>query len=274
MEAYSVLMSVYCGENPSFFDMALQSMVEQTVMPDDIVVVCDGPLTSELDLVLEKYSLYYPGVFNIIRVESNVGIGAAANIGLPYCKNDLIAKMDADDIAVPDRCEMQLRRFAQKRELMVLGGYIEEFEEDSLRPTSVREVPLSNEKIREFARRRQPFNNMTVMYRRSAVLSVGGYRNLRRGEDFDLYIRLLHKGYYCENLKDVLVRVRVDESAFKRRGSVDTLKGCIDSRWNSYKLGCSSLWDFCISVCGELVILVSPPSVRQFIYRHLLRKTV
>lgn len=272
MGGYSVLMSVYRRGNPAHFEAALESMLMQTVATDDFVVVCDGLLTPELDAVLEKYQQCYPDIFQIIRLETNVGIGEAANIGLQYCKNDLVAKMDADDIAVPTRCEEQLARFGQCPELTVLGGYIAEFDEDPNSPISIRSVPLSNEKIRKFACRRQPFNNMTVMYRREAVLKVGGYRGLRRSEDYDLFIRLLHAGYYCENVEQVLVLARVDADAFARRASFGTLKGCAKSRWNSYILGYGSLLDVCICVCGELVILVSPPSLRRFLYRHFLRK--
>ena len=272
MVGYSVLMSVYHRANPAHFQEALESMVTQTVVTDDFVIVCDGPLTPELDAVLETYQRRYPEIFRIVRLETNVGIGKAANIGLQYCKNDLVAKMDADDIAVPTRCEVQLKRFAECPELTVMGGYIEEFDQDPNSPISVRTVPLSNENIRNFARRRQPFNNMTVMYRREAVMKVGGYRDLRRSEDFDLYIRLLHAGYYCENVDQVFVQARVDVDAFARRGSLGTLKGCAESRWNAYKLGYASFLDVCVCVCGELVILLCPPAVRKFIYQKFLRK--
>ncbi|MBR4057395.1 MAG: glycosyltransferase [Oscillospiraceae bacterium] len=271
MGGYSVLMSVYPGEKPAYFEQSLESMIKQTVVTDDFVVVCDGPLTPELDAVLERYQQQYPGIFHIVRMESNMGIGSAANVGLQHCKNDLVAKMDTDDIAVPTRCEAQLKRFAECPELTVLGGYIEEFDEDPACPTSVRSVPLSNENIRKFARRRQPFNNMTVMYRREAVMQVGAYRNLRRAEDFDLYIRLLHAGYYCENMDQVLVRARVNSAAFARRGSVATLKGCVQSRWNSYKLGYASFLDVCVCVCGGIVMLLSNPAICKFIYKLFLR---
>ena len=269
---YSVLMSVYRDANPVHFAEALESMVTQTVVTDDFVIVCDGPLTPELDAVLENYLQQYPSIFQIIRLETNVGIGQAANIGLQKCKNDLVAKMDADDISVPNRCEMQIKRFMACPRLAVLGGYIEEFDQDPQHPIAVRSVPLSNEDIRNFARRRQPFNNMTVMYRREAVAKVGGYQALRRSEDFDLYTRLLHADCYCENLDQVLVWARVDKDAFARRGSLDTLKGCALSRWRAHKLGCASILDVCVCVGGELIILVSPPKVRKLIYQRFLRK--
>ena len=272
MESYSVLMSVYHKADPAFFREALESVVNQTVPSDDVVIVCDGPLTPRLDEVLDTYQQQYPHRFNVVRLEQNVGIGEAANVGLSHCKNDLIAKLDADDIAVPQRCEWQLSRFAQCPELTVLGGYIAEFDQDPVHPTTIREVPLTNDKIRAFARRRQPFNNTTVMYRRSAVLKVGGYRKMRRCEDFDLYTRLLCADYYCENLSNVLVQVRVDQDALARRASWDTLKGCADSRWCAYKLGYASLLDVAVCVGGELFIALCPAGVQRWIYRRFLRK--
>lgn len=272
MEAYSVLMSVYVKENPEHFSVAIESILNQTVVTDDFVIVCDGPLTQQLDAVLERYISRYPQIFHIVRLPENVGIGAAANQGLQHCKNDLVAKMDADDIAVPTRCELQLKLFRENPKLTVCGGYIEEFSEDPAKPFAVRAVPRENEEIRKFAKRRQPFNNMTVMYRRSAVLAVGGYHSLRRCEDYDLYVRLLHAGYQAANLSEILVWARVNSGAYARRASWATLKGCASSRWSSYRLGYSSLLDVAVCVAGELVILISPKGLQHYIYSHFLRK--
>lgn len=274
IEAYSVLMSVYIKENPAFFAASIESILAQTVRTNDFVIVCDGPLTPQLDGVLQHYTGRYPDIFNIIRLEANVGIGAAANEGLKYCKNDLVAKMDGDDISVPGRCELQLKLFQENPELVVCGGFIEEFDEDPEKPYAVRAVPLDNEEIRRFAKRRQPFNNMTVMYRRSAVLAVGGYRDLRRSEDFDLYTRLLHAGYQATNTSEILVRARVNRDAYMRRGSWETLSDCARSRWNAYRLGFSSLLDVMVCVAGECVILISPKRLKHFIYSRFLRKPV
>ena len=272
MEQYSVLMSVYFRENPEEFRASIRSMLDQTVVTNDFVIVCDGPLTEELDKILDTFDRENPEIFQIVRLKENVGIGNAANIGLGYCKNDLVAKMDADDLSVPERCELQLKRFGECPELAVLGGHIQEFSGDPDAPFSVRRVPLTNGEIRAFARRRQPFNNMTVMYRRSAVQAVGGYRDFRRSEDFDLYLRLLLGGYYAENLDHVLVKARVNEDAFRRRGSWGTLKGCARSRWYSYRQGYASLLDVCICVGGEALIMVSPHGLKKLIYSRFLRK--
>lgn len=272
MEAYSILMSVYAKENPVFFDEAIRSMLEQTVRTDDFVIICDGPLTEELDGVLEQYQKRYPDVFHIVRLPENVGIGAAANAGLQACKNELVAKMDADDISVPDRCELQLKLFAENPQLTVLGGFIEEFDKDPEHPFSIRSVPESNEAIRDFARRRQPFNNQTVMYRRNAVIAAGGYSDLRRNEDYDLYIRLLKNGCHAENLPVTLVKVRVDEKAQLRRGSKSTLYGCIQSRWKAYRIGYSSFWDFLYCVAGQLLVCICPGKLQRMIYSKFLRR--
>ena len=272
MEQYSVLMTVYCKANPEHFSLAVESILNQTVKTDDFVVVCDGPLTEELDARLEGYSQANPGVFNIVRLPRNVGIGKAANEGLHHCRNDLVARMDADDISVPDRCRMQLEAFEKNPGLTVLGGMIAEFDRDPEQPFAFRRVPVENEKIRAFARRRQPFNNMTVMYRREAVLKVGGYRDFRRSEDYDLFLRLLNANFEAANLDAVLVNARVDRNAYSRRASWGTLEGCARSRWYAYKVGYSSLLDVAVCVAGEFVIIVSPAKVQEFIYERFLRK--
>ena len=273
MEAYSVLMTVYREEDPQDLATAIESMLQQTVRTDNFVVVCDGPLTEELDAVLNGYIVQYGSLFDVVRLPENVGIGAANRAGLARCKNELVAKMDADDVSVPQRCEKQLRKFEENSKLAVVGGFIEEFDPDQKEGFAIRKVPADYEQIRRFARRRQPFNNTTVMYRRSAVEAVGSYRNMRRCEDYDLYIRLLHAGYYAENLQEVIVRVKVDGKARSRRASWSTLQGCAHSRWRAFRLGYSSLWDVLLCVGGECVICICPGFIQQYIYKTFLRQS-
>lgn len=274
MESYSVLMTVYKKEDPKYFQQAIDSMVNQTVMTNDFVIVCDGVLTKELNQVIDEFVHMHPALFQIIRLKENIGIGAATNIGLQYCKNDLIAKMDADDVASFRRCELQLKTFDTYPQLAVLGGYLAEFDQNPEEPYAVREVPLRNEDIRKFARRRQPFNNVTVMYRKSAVLKVGGYRPMGRNEDFDLYIRLLQANYFAMNLSEILTNARTDRTAMRRRASWQTLKGCAKSRWNSMKMGYCSILDFLICVGGQFTIWICPLRVQDLIYQKFLRKDV
>ena len=131
---------------------------------------------------------------------------------------------------------------------------------------------MTNEAIHKFARRRQPFNNPTVMYKRDVIIKAGGYRPLRRCEDYDLYVRLLYAGCYAENLSDVLVKYRADRMALARRASWSTFKGCVQSRWGAFKIGYSSLWDFLVCCVGEAFICICPAKLQHYIYMKLFRK--
>lgn len=272
LENYSILMSVYKKEKPDFFKKAIRSMLDQTVLTDDFVIVCDGPLTEELDGIIEKYVNENPGIFQIVRLPENKGIGAAAQIGLTHCKNELVAKMDGDDIAAPERCKLQLECFKNNPEISVLGGYIAEFNNSIDELLNQRVVPLTHEKICKYAKRRQPFNNQTVMFRKSAVEAVGGYKPLRRGEDYDLYTRLLNAGYKGKNLPQILTYMRVGGGVHGRRASWVTYRTFVVTRWNAYRIGFASLWDFLVCVGVQTVYFVSPSKLQQAFYRRCLRK--
>lgn len=271
---YSVLMSVYAKEVPEYLDVAIQSMLDQTQKTDDFVIVCDGPLTEELEAVLEKYAAQNPSVLRLVRLPENIGTGSALNIGISHCKNELIAKMDSDDISVSDRCERQLKEFAQDDRLAIVGGNILEFTEDPLKPISRRLVPCDDAAIRKYARRRQPFNNMTVIYKKSVVQKVGGYKAMTRSEDYDLYVRILNEGYYCKNINDDLVFARVKENKADRRTSSATYRGFIKTRWYALQLGFSSLWDFIVACGGQTLVFLSPAFLQRLIYRRILHKPV
>lgn len=272
--AYSVLMSVYEKEKPEHLEAAVQSMLRQTVATDDFVIVCDGPLTAELDAVLEKYEAQNPSVLHLIRLPENIGTGAALNVGIAHCKNELIAKMDSDDISVCNRCERQLREFAKNDRLTVVGGFILEFTDDPHKPVSRRLVPCDYEAIRRYARRRQPFNNTTVMYRKSAVQHVGGYKAMMRGEDYDLYVRMLHENDFCENIGDDLVFVRIRDKKADRRTSRATYCGFIKTRWYALRLGFSSPWDFLVACAAQTIVFLAPPFLQDLIYKKILHKPV
>lgn len=274
MENYSVLMSVYEMEEPEHFAAAVQSMLDQTVKPNDFVIVCDGALPTELDEVLTYFVSRYPDLFQVIRLPQNVGVGLAAKAGLAVCKNDLIAKMDSDDLSLPHRCERQLARFAANAELALLGGMIEEFDDRTGKTISIRSAPVDHEGICRYARRRNPVNNVTAMYRKSAALDCGGYRDLRRAEDYDLYLRMLINGYRAENLPEILVKVRSDADTHRRRASWVTLKGCAGIWWNAWRSGFSTLGDLLICLAGQTFLIVCPGRVQQMIYKKYLRNKI
>ena len=216
--AYSVLLSVYCKEKPNFLAQSLDSMFNQSVAPEEVVIVEDGPLTEGLYSVLNKYSEMYPDSFKRAVNQTNMGLGKALNRGLAVCKNELIARMDTDDISKPERCEKQLQMFLENPDLDVVGTNIAEFIDNSKVVCSVREVPSVHEEICEFLKKRCPFNHMTVMFKKASVISAGGYLDWHFNEDYYLWVRMFLNGSCFANINENLVSVRVGKDMFARRG--------------------------------------------------------
>lgn len=218
-ENYSVLMSVYYKENAVYFDESINSVFEQTRLTDDFVLVCDGPLTDELDAVIEKYVSRYPDILNVVRLEKNSGLGVALNTGLKYCKNELVARMDSDDIMVKDRCEKQLAVFNSMDDISVCSGIILEFFDSTDTPFGKRVVPESCEDIYAFSKKRNPFNHPAVMFKKSAVIDAGSYsEEFHLFEDYYLWLRMFLKGYKGYNLQEPLVYMRTPYDMYMRRG--------------------------------------------------------
>ncbi len=267
---YSVLMNVYALEKPEYFERALGSMTAQTLPPDEITIVCDGPLTPELDRVLEQCESEHPGLLNILRFPEHQGIGICNNKGLADCRNDIVVRMDSDDISEPDRCRKELAEFAACPELDIVSGYILEFEEDESKGF-LRTVPTDREETLRYARRRMPFSNVTIAYRRSLVEKCGGYRDLSRAEDYDMAARMIMAGAQFKTLPELLVRVRVSADAFKRRKDWNHIKSLIGVRWGLYRMGFTSLWDFAVMSGSHIVTLLMPEALIRWLYEKKLR---
>ena len=218
-----MLLSVYIKENPNFLKIALQSIYEeQTLKPCEIVLVKDGPLTIELEKVISDYQKKIPKILNIIALKENKGLGFALNKGLEVCSNELVARMDTDDIATPDRFDKQISFMLDNECVDVSGGMLEEFE---LLPGDLkqyRSLPENHEDIVKFAKFRNPINHPTVVYKKSKVLKLGGYKtDVLFWEDYLLWIEMLNKGYKFHNLAENILHFRVQEGnkmIEKRRG--------------------------------------------------------
>lgn len=264
---YSVLMSLYKKERPEYLRVALDSMLNQTVAPDEIVLVEDGTLTPELYSVLNDYPM-------LIRVKNktNLGLGLALNVGLKACKNELVARMDTDDIAKADRCEKQLKEFEKNPELSLLGSSVDEFYTTPNEVVSRRVVPTTHKDIYEFAKRRSAFNHPTVMYKRSKVLELGGYGDLRRNQDVDLFGRMLYSGLISANIKESLLYFRSNDDLAKRRKSWENTKSYIDTIRKFWKMGYSSLSDYLIVGIAQTVMFIMPVKVQHWVYKTFLRK--
>lgn len=224
MQKYSVLMSVYAKEKPEFLRESMMSMYEQTVLTDDFVLVCDGPLNDGLDKVIEEMQKEFGERLRVIRLSENHGLGYALNLGVKKCKNDLIARMDSDDVAVRNRCERELEVFKNKPECSVVGGYVAEFEGDIKNAKFVRKVPEHNKAMIGFAKLRSPFNHPTVMFKKKDILAAGNYRDVRFCQDYFLWVKVLASNCMCYNIQDILVYMREDKNSFKRRSGMEYFK--------------------------------------------------
>jgi glycosyltransferase involved in cell wall biosynthesis len=216
-EAYSVLMSVYRKENPEYLRQAIESIQAQTLPANDFVLVCDGPLNEPLDSVIAKKQQEMGTTLNVIRLAKNGGLGNALNEGIKHCKNELVARMDSDDIAYPDRCEKQINVFNIHPEVSICSGAVEEFTTDPEIVDTRRVPPETNAEIVEFAKKRNPFNHPCVMYKKSAVEAAGSYQDFYLLEDYYLWLRMLMAGYQGYNIQEPLLHMRAGSDMYLRR---------------------------------------------------------
>ena len=272
MENYSVLMSVYAGEKADFLRLSADSIFGQTVLTDDFVLMCDGPLTDELNNVISDLLRDHGDVLRVIRLEENRGLGEALNIGIQACKNELIARMDSDDFALPNRFELQLKKFREHPEVSIVGGAIDEFEGHPSNIVSHKSMPETHEEILRYTRTRNPFNHPTVMYRKAAVLKVGSYPNWMLHEDYALWVNMLLGGAKACNLPETLCLMRVDSGLYNRRGGWSYLKLAVRLRWHLYQVGLSPFPSFLYAVLVLSVVCLIPVSARKAIYRLFLRQ--
>ncbi|MCH5324173.1 MAG: glycosyltransferase [Eubacterium sp.] len=273
LQPYSVLMSVYAGDEEGFLRECLDSLMQQTVPADEIVLVCDGPLNEELDKAISDYQQKLGGMFKVHRLAENMGTAYAANYGLERCENELIMKMDPDDICLPERAELQLTFLAEHPGIDMVGGYIEEFKSSTKEHIAIRKTPASDIEIRRFAKRRTPFNNQTMIYKKSLAMQIGGYSNdLRRCEDYDFMVRMLIHGAKGANLPQILVRYRVNYANLARRRNLKNTKSFIAVRKKIHRLGYSSFWDYLVPCVGQVMLFITPGVFTGYLYKTVLRK--
>lgn len=215
---YSVLMCVYAREHATHFKEALLSIAHQSQPSDDVVLMCDGPLTKELDQVIDEMQKIMGESLHVYRESVNQGAGIARRLAFEKCQHELIAIADSDDISKGDRCEKEVSVFNTHPNLSLVGSFVEEFEEDPSHINAVRQVPETTEEIVAFAHRRNPINQPSVMIKKSDVEAVGGYQDYYLLEDYYLWIRMLQKGMEAYNIQESLVYMRAGSAMYKRRG--------------------------------------------------------
>lgn len=267
---FSVLLSVYYKESYFAFCKSLDSIFTQTTCPDEVILVEDGPLGSELNDIISEYSAKYP-TLKIIPLPTNQGLGKALNEGLKHCSYDIVARMDTDDIAKPDRFEKQLAIFEKYSDIDVVGAWIDEFEDDISEVKSVRKLPELPDDIRQFAKRRNPINHPVVMFRKSAVLAAGGYQHFPLFEDYYLWIRMLMNGAKFYNIQESLLYFRFSPEMFKRRGGWKYMINELHFLQIMRQMHFISFSQFMQNLFVRFSIRLIPNSLRAIIYTKLIR---
>lgn len=268
---YSVSMSVYRKERPDFLEKSLDSMFSQTHPCSELILACDGELTPQLDGVIGGFEKKFPDKLRVLRLNNAPGVGGCANAVIDAAKSGYIVKMDSDDIALPDRCEKQLRFMAENCGIDMCGAFIEEFDSDTGERIAVKRTPLTYEEIYNYAKRRNPFNNQTLVYKKDAAVRAGGYDTVKRCEDYDFVVKLLRSGAKGANIPEVLVRYRVTAENLKRRKNAKNTRSFISVRWRIYRSGFSSFKDFFIPCAAQTALFLLPGSLTGKLYKKFLR---
>ena len=265
---FSVLMSVYHKDNPQWLKQAIDSVLNNTVKPNQILLVVDGQIPNKLEQVIAEYK----NNLDILRLEKNSGLGIALQQGLLKCKYPLVARMDSDDISLPKRFELQLKEFENNQNLTIVGGYIQEFDSQTNEITSVRKVPLLDNQIKQYVKTRSPFNHPTVMFKKEDVLKAGNYQIFYQMEDYYLWARLVKANYQMKNIPEILLNFRTDKNMFARRGSYKYFKSNkeISKQMLKMKLINYPYYLFNITVRFITQVLM-PNNIRTLFYRKVLR---
>lgn len=266
--SYSILISVYEKANSDHLAACLESLRDEVYLDNsEIVIVEDGKLTIELNEVLEKYRNDEDLNLIVCGYEVNRGLGYALNYGLGKCQNELVFRMDSDDICVKGRIRKQLEVF-KDTSIGLVGGQIEEFVENSGDLGAIRSVPLSDSQIRLLQFKRNPFNHMTVAFRKSLVIQAGGYLTMHGYEDYYLWIRLL-RHTKAVNLKDVLVFARADESFIGRRMGLTLFKREVTFQFTLYRDGHTTVLQFVLAFVFRAIPRLLPKYVVIMLYKNL-----
>lgn len=269
MTKFSVLLSLYYKEQPSFLIQSLDSILSQTLLPNEIVLVKDGPLTPKLDSIVSEYEKRY-NIIKVIPLEKNLGLGKALNEGLKYCSHDLVARMDTDDIAYPNRFEKQVKFMTDHPEIDACSSWIDEFIGSKDNIISTKKLPETSEEIKKYAKHRCPLNHPALIYRKRAVMAVNGYSGFP--EDYNLWGRMLMNGSKFYNLQESLLYFRYSPEMIKRRGGWKYAKDELKSQIQFYKMGFIGLNTLIYNIAIRMIVRMVPNGFRDFIYKKFLRK--
>jgi glycosyltransferase involved in cell wall biosynthesis len=263
---FSVLLSIYYKEKPEYFDRAMLSIWdEQTIKPNEIILIQDGKLTDELYKIIEKWQEKLGDIFKTIPLEENVGLGDALNIGLQNCSYEIVARMDTDDVAKADRFEKQLKIF-ENSDIDICSSWVSEFDNDEKKIVSYRKLPEYHDDIVKFSKKRNPINHPAVMYKKSAVQKAGGYQKMMWFEDYYLWIRMILNGAKFYNIQESLVNMRAGYRQLERRSGLRYAKEEFKFYKEIYNIGFLNKNEFFVNIITRIPIRIMPKFIIKTIY--------
>ncbi len=269
---FSVLIPIYINDQPRHVEECINSVINQTLLPDEIVIVLDGPIDNKVRKLLYNY---YDDKFSMLKIvdyKNNRGLGHVLRDGIVECSNEIIARMDADDVARFDRFELQFNYLRDNPEICMVGSFVKEFNNEIQDAEYTRVVPTENLEINSQLFKRNPFNHMTVMFRKEKVLEAGNYKPFQGFEDYNLWVRMYNINCKFANIPEVLVFARIGNGMYTRRGGLSYLKQ--EFRFQGYLLsenyiGCFTFFiNSLVRGCMRLI----PSNFRKILYNKFLRK--
>ena len=268
---FSVLIAVYAKETSDHLAQSLESIFHQELPPDEVVLVEDGPLTTELDAVVSCFKEAHKEL-HIVKLSQNQGLGLALREGLAHCQYDIVARMDSDDISKPQRFSREMAWLEAHPETDIVGCWTDEFADESGEVISTRRLPEDHEALLRFSRYRNPMNHPTVMFRKTAVEQAGCYRHRELFEDYDLWVRMLQQGARFHNLQESLLMFRLSPQLYSRRGGRHYIRQEIAfQRW-MHEVGHINGVRLMANITVRTLIRLIPEGLRKYGYLFFLRR--
>lgn len=268
---FSVLMSVYNKECPEYLEKSLRSVLDQTLLPSEVVLVEDGPLTADLDSVINRVKFEHNGLLKIVKIEKNVGLGMSLNEGLKHCKYNLVARMDADDFANKNRFEKQISVLINREDVDVVGSNVCEYDKELENKLNEKNVPEHDSEIKKYLLKRNPLNHMTVIYKKDKVIEAGSYLDCPFFEDYYLWCRMANNGCVFYNVQECLVNVRAGVDMIRRRGGRKYNKSILNFQKKIKELGIIGRTRYYKNIFVRVAISSCPNIIRMSFYKGVLR---
>ncbi|MHA8090236.1 glycosyltransferase [Aquirufa antheringensis] len=268
---FSVLISIYNLDDPSFLKSSLDSLMEQTKIPSQVVLVIDGPINNLLIEQVNSFESRYLGIFNKVSLPVNVGLGLALKIGLECCTFDFVARMDSDDISFVNRFEDQLNYLINNPHISIIGSSVIEFENVPGDSRSIRKLPTVHDKIIKFSKFRNPINHPSVMFRKKDIIDIGSYSHMPLFEDYFLWVRAILNNKGIENLEKPLLYFRVGNNMVSRRSGFKYLIKEVSFLTKMYKLGFLNIFQLIINMLIKIPLRLLPVTILRIFYNNVLR---